>query len=465
MAARVGGAGCRTRLIDASPPPGTGLAQAPAEVVIRFIEPLNRSLSSIDVIDERGNDVGDGPTLPVEGDRQAMRRRLGLLEPGRYSVRWTSVSPLDGHTLRGSYAFGVGTSTLGDEVVRSNPLDSDGPLGLAGRSMLLAGLVLWGGAAAVGSVGARTGAAPARLRALHRAGTVAAAIGSVAVAVSSALVASGSVSDVGIVLTDSQSGRFRLAVLVLASVAAMLPRSWRWPDRLLVAGAVLAEAASGHAASSPAPLVATVVLGAHVAAVGTWVFAIASSLLAGRRLLEMLAAYFPYAAAAAGVVALTGTAAATLELASPSDLVDTGYGQALAVKAVLLLIMAALGVAHHRRRTRPAAELAPVRRRAMTELSAAALAIVVATALVAFPNPPREVPEPSSTARRAARSAISRAGRRCRSPSPTARSSSAYRSARRSQVASWSASMSSAPSRATGSARRRCGRRRRNTRP
>src|SRR5437867_9364700 len=71
----------------ASPAPGTGLAQAPAAVVIKFSEPLNLALSRIQVLDANGTDVGSGPTAAVPGDGQAMRRPLGLLPTGQYTVR------------------------------------------------------------------------------------------------------------------------------------------------------------------------------------------------------------------------------------------------------------------------------------------------------------------------------------------------------------------------------------------
>lgn len=71
-------AGAHADLVDASPSPGSGLAQAPAAVVMRFTEPLNYRLSAITVTAEDGHEVTDGPTEPVEGDRQAMRRKLAL---------------------------------------------------------------------------------------------------------------------------------------------------------------------------------------------------------------------------------------------------------------------------------------------------------------------------------------------------------------------------------------------------
>ena len=57
----------------ASPAPGTGLAQAPASVVIKFSEPLNLELSRILVLDPTGRDVGTGSTAAVTGDPDAMQ--------------------------------------------------------------------------------------------------------------------------------------------------------------------------------------------------------------------------------------------------------------------------------------------------------------------------------------------------------------------------------------------------------
>src|SRR5437899_2077096 len=100
-------ADAHAELVAASPAPGIGLAQAPAAVMIKFSEPLNLSLSRILVLDASGSDVGTDSTEAVTGDPDAMQRRLGILPAGQYTVRWTSVSSLDGHTLQGSYSFGI----------------------------------------------------------------------------------------------------------------------------------------------------------------------------------------------------------------------------------------------------------------------------------------------------------------------------------------------------------------------
>ena len=66
-------------LLIATPSPGVGISQAPGAAVLKFSEPLNRNLSRIHVFDQSGRDVAKGATLTVEGDAQAMERKLGLM--------------------------------------------------------------------------------------------------------------------------------------------------------------------------------------------------------------------------------------------------------------------------------------------------------------------------------------------------------------------------------------------------
>ena len=381
-------------VVEANPSPSTGLPQAPGAVVMSFSEPLNRRLSRIKVLSHAGRDVGVGPTRAVTGDARAMERKLGTLRPDLYTVSWTTVSSVDGHTLRGSYTFGVGVDPTNDIVTHDNPISSEGWPGLGGRLGALGGLVLWAGVAIAGPVARRGGIATGPLRRLARAAPGAALVGTAVSVVSASMVSSGSVARVGDVLTASSSGHWRMLVLAAAAAGLLVPSGWSAVYQLLAGVALVAEAASGHAAGAAVPLVAIVSLVVHLCAVGVWVFAIVACSMAGLStgrdgLVRTLAALSPWAVGAAGIVLVTGVANAALELNGPAELASSGYGRAVAAKAGAFAAMACLGFLHRRRRLLGGSGRSlvyPLR----AELVAAVAALAVATALVGFPNPPRQ---------------------------------------------------------------------------
>ena len=373
----------------ASPAPGTGLAQAPAAVVIKFSEPLNLALSRIEVLDGSGADVGQGPTLAVAGDPRAMRRLLGLLPTGQYTVRWTSVSAIDGHTLRGSYSFAVGTGADPGTTLADSPLDSEGPIGLVGRFAVLVTLGAWLASSLLRGAGTRAGLDPLKVSRIARAAPAVAFAGTVISLASTTFVATGSLAAIGAVLA-SPSGQRRLAVLT-ATALGVLVGTRRRPVSVALAGvAIVADAASGHAASSALPAVGIASFSVHLAAVGVWTYAIAGSLLAAPDLRRALGTFTPYAVGAGVLVAGSGIINAILELADPADLVETGYGRLLVVKSVAFLAMASLGLLHFVWRRRPRLPEATIRRPLRAEAVAATTALVFATLLVGFPNPPRQ---------------------------------------------------------------------------
>ncbi|MGH9030504.1 MAG: copper resistance CopC/CopD family protein [Acidimicrobiia bacterium] len=374
-------------LFEASPAPGQGLVQAPGAVVLRFSEPLDRDVSRITVTDGQGDHVTRGPTGPVEGDRQAMQRRLSLLAPGVYTVTWKTLSPLDSHTLTGSYRFAVGTSTTGNERVAASPIDSQGPLGLVGRFAAFAGLALWIGGAALRRLVGDLGLPERRRRALHLSGPVLAGIGTLIAALSTATVATGSPTNVATILLSTQSGRWHL-VTIGAAVAAIW-RAGRSGYLALAGLAVVADVAAGHAATTAAPWLSTAVFSSHVAAVGLWIYALAAAVAAGRLAADILRRLAPFALVAAAGAGLTGVGSAALTLNAPGELTSTGYGQAITIKAVLFGVMVTLGIGHRRQRRRVDAGDG-VRRLAVGEASVGLVALAVAATLVGFPDPPRQ---------------------------------------------------------------------------
>lgn len=372
-----------------SPQPGTGLAQAPAAVVIKFSEPLNLSFSRIEVLDASGTDVGSGPTEGVAGDGQAMRRPLGLLPTGQYTVRWTSVSAIDGHTLRGSYSFAVGTGANPGTTLADSPLDSEGPIGLVGRFVELVALGSWLAWALLGRPSRRARLDPAKTARVGRLAPALAFSGALLSLVSTTFVATGSLAAIGGVLA-SPSGEARLVVLATSAVGVLIGARSARAALALAAVAIVAEAASGHAASSVLPPVAIASFAVHLSAVGVWIYAIGASLLAAPSVRRALGTFTPYAVTAAVLTAGTGIVNAVLALSDPADLLGTGYGITLLGKSLAFVLMASFGLLHFAWRRRPDTAESRLRGPVRAEATAATSALILATLLVGFPNPPRE---------------------------------------------------------------------------
>lgn len=382
-------ASAHATLVAATPAPGTGLPQAPGAVVIRFTEPLNPRLSRIEVLDDDGRDIGGGRTTLAGDDATALRRPLPLLPPGRFTVRWTTVSTLDGHSRRGSYVFGVGTTASAAQRVADGPLQSQGWAGLVGRFVALGGLGLWAGAGLVGERAAGAGLGRRRLVRLAVAAPALALGGTAVSLVSAAAVAGGSPASVLDAVAAGQSGQFRLMTMVAAAAgvaaAGRAPVAHRWA----AIAAVGTEAASGHAASGPLPFLAAVSFSAHLLAAGVWSFAVVAALGSRGRARAVLSALSPFAVGGAGVVVVTGAVNAAFGLARPSELTSTDYGRAVLAKSALAVTMAAAGAAHLHRRRRAAPEGA-VRRPVAVEAGAVAAAFLVAALLTSIPDPPRQ---------------------------------------------------------------------------
>lgn len=205
---------------------------------------------------------------------------------------------------------------------------------------------------------------------------------------SSAIVASGSMGAVDDVLFGGQSGRWRLGLLLVAATGAAFGPKRITAQRLTAVGGLIAEAASGHAASSSVPAVATISFAVHLGAVGVWVFAIVASVLSSERLRTALRTFTPYAVGAAVIVALTGLANASLQLNELGDVTSTAYGRVLMGKVGAFILMAALGLAHYLLRRIRSVGTGKLGTLVRSEAVAAAVALALATTLVGFPNPP-----------------------------------------------------------------------------
>lgn len=96
-------------LISAQPGPGDRLTLPPSELVANFTQDLDPSRSSLELRDAsgarivKGGELGNGP--------REFRLDLPALAPGKYEVRWVSLSKEDGEIFRGTYTFEVAAAT------------------------------------------------------------------------------------------------------------------------------------------------------------------------------------------------------------------------------------------------------------------------------------------------------------------------------------------------------------------
>ena len=101
-------ASAHAQLEGTAPERGARLARAPAEVTLRFSEPVEASFGAVRVFDNRGREVQAGAATHPGGhtDRVAvkLRRNLGR---GGYTVTYRVISA-DSHPVSGGFVFSVG---------------------------------------------------------------------------------------------------------------------------------------------------------------------------------------------------------------------------------------------------------------------------------------------------------------------------------------------------------------------
>jgi copper transport protein len=381
---RASPASAHASLTGADPAPGATLPQAPGAIVLQFSEAVDPLCSTLTVTGPGGRDATDGPTEAIANDERALRRPLGLEPPGRYDVMWTAVSADDGHVESGRYSFGVGTPAPPTRESSGGAVSSAGLLGLASQLLLVGALTFWSGAVLLGRAARRAGVAAVAVATIRRA-CPALALVAVVVRAGAAAATAPTVGRVVLTVLAGRAGVFGTLVVAVAAGVGLFAHRLTPVALSAVVVALTAQAAAGHAGATTLPAVAVAVLVVHLLAAGVWLFAITAALLA-RRLRSALAILSPYAVAAAVAVVATGVEGAALERVGAGQLLTTGYGRVLLVKASVFVAVAGLGGWQaYRRRAR--ARLARLQIPVRLEAAAAGLALVVATVLAASPPP------------------------------------------------------------------------------
>lgn len=389
LAALAAPAAAHAVLTQTSPVDGSVLDEAPAEVTLRFNEPVSVPPRGIRLYDESaeqvsvGSDTASAPdeiVVPVDGE----------LADGVYILTWRVVSA-DGHLVRGAFLFAAGVDTAVDEGTFA-AIFSDASANrwtLAGAVVrtvaFLARLLAAGGTfflatvwrrpaegrQAVASDGELAAAVDRRLR---RFGVWAAA-GAAAATIALLAVQVGSLAGTGLagmfdreVLVEVTASPFGIGMVVrTAALVALATLLSRWPDRTLyaaVAGAVAVASfvLVGHSAVTQPRWFAGLADVTHVAAAAVWfggLVALGAVLWWQRREADAsvsaaaVSRYSQVAAGALAAVAVSGGGLAWLEVRALRALLTTPYGQVLVAKLALVALIMAVA-AYNRYRLVPA---------------------------------------------------------------------------------------------------------------
>lgn len=94
-------------LATVSPADKSTVQGSPAEIVMTFVQNLDPAKSSIVVVNPAGSVVAKGGTVPAGKPREMDLALTTPLDPGTYTIRWTTISTEDGETARGTTTFNV----------------------------------------------------------------------------------------------------------------------------------------------------------------------------------------------------------------------------------------------------------------------------------------------------------------------------------------------------------------------
>jgi len=407
-------ASAHAELVASTPGNGARLAQAPAEVEMRFTEAVNLIPGGIRLVDEAGASVRTSKPA-VAGHTLTWRMPTDLAQ-GSYVVSWRVVSS-DGHPVAGAFSFGIGTPALA--VAGNTPTTPwtvvaarlAGYLGFA----LFAGVVtfvLWC------APGTRNHPTLQRLvRAGLIGGALAALIGLLLQGPYIAGLAMSRLLDPAL-LQETLGTPFGSAMAArLALYAALAALAWRlpaittgyrrWLTPAGIAALAVAIAGAGHGAASGRPLDLGIDA-LHALTAGIWVGGLVALAVLGRGVPPLALPRFSTLAMGSVVVLVaTGTLNSLEQIKDPLDLLLTRYGLFLLLKlALVAATLAAAALSRHRLR-QGRVPLTSVRVEA--GLTASVLAV---TAILAMTAPPSQLVLPTNDPAAARSTAASR-------PTPT----------------------------------------------
>jgi copper transport protein len=142
-------ASAHANYVRSTPAADARLVRPPTEIRVAFSEPPDPKGSQIQVLDDKGV-RWDLANTAASGEPNGLVVGLKPIGEGGYLVAWATVSSVDGHETKGSFAFVVGNGPLPSLPDVPNAAAPPTPLEVAGRALSYAGIALALGTALFG---------------------------------------------------------------------------------------------------------------------------------------------------------------------------------------------------------------------------------------------------------------------------------------------------------------------------
>jgi copper transport protein len=385
---------------------GAVVKHEPPAVIFRFDEPVEGNFGAVRVYDANGSRVDEGDAFHPggEGPRLGVHLKPGLPD-GSYTATYRVISA-DGHIVSSGFVFSIGkagkapketvselTAGSGSGPVTETAFGLARGLQYAATALAVGGLAFlllaWlPGLALVGGEGEGwSRAVRAFATRLRRVALFAAALGAISAAAGVVLEGAEAAGIAGfsalkeVIVRETLETKFGtiwglavLAWIAFGLLAAVLlrfsaGRSFAWGRALLLAVPlaflVMVPALSGHGSTQSPVLLSFPVNVVHVAAMAIWLGGLATLLFVvprgtrelepgdrGRLLAAALSRFSRVALISVGAILLTGLIQAYVYVRHLDALTETGYGRAVLVKFILLMVLIGIG-AYNRRRSVP----------------------------------------------------------------------------------------------------------------
>jgi len=377
-------------LVRSDPAANAKLPQSPKVISIYFSEPLEAKFSKAKVVDTNGAAHDEGDSRVDAAVATHLTLDVKSLQPGFYSVLWTTVSKVDGHKLDGSYPFIVlnpdGSLPAGapatSAATNSAGTGSTGPADILAYWLAILGAVALFGAGIFSLIVALPASRMLERDAVRQSGMIVSLesrglgfvllgffLGAFAQLVLQLRLIGGA-SALGEFLTTAFGELWLIRVVVGLLAACCVIALARFTDSgsrapflslmtLCGLGMLLTFSLTSHGgAVGNGAFWAVIADALHLSAVGVWVGGLLSLTLlfwrVPRRLARvqrvqyrasLVSRFSPMAAAAVTIILLTGAFNAVVEIPTLTGLLHTEYGRSLLIKlAVVSVLLSVAGV-------------------------------------------------------------------------------------------------------------------------